>query len=229
MAVPALPITPLAAGCNPPDVVDLSQRLARIMTDPNLAGGVANLAALLLTHYDDTALSRYVDSGGTGPTSPMYQPPIRIELTGDMTNNAGVWTATAKLLEWASATYSVTGLEFTLTDIFDKWHHALTGHRGYLGYDKERLVLIPLDLNSPNARRGTISPELGEDGVVTFTDMDDGTELQAIGTFVRATKQAPDAAVVSALWYPQAFYSGGSGGDGAWIVNVVKPCLGDVV
>lgn len=183
------------------------------------------LYPLLTSHYDGTPLSYFVNppgaaGDGVGTRLIMrYLPPIRIELTGDMTESGGIWSADASLLEWNGSAYAQIGSTFSVVDVFDKWHHAYSGDRGYLGYDEEREVLFPMDLNTPFRRDVTISGTLARDGTATWTDAVDGKTGSVTGWYVQEDYVIPSGCRIGISWFPRA-----NSGGGLWYADVIDTC-----
>lgn len=125
----------------------------------NIEGDVGDIIDILLTNPTNLAdYFNHVD-GDLSNYVQITPPLIPIELTTDMALGSGVYTASAKLLVWGGSSYSVTGTAATITDPYSSWWHAMTGDRGYLGYESisTRNVLIPLWLNTPYIRTGVLN------------------------------------------------------------------------
>lgn len=196
----------------------------------DLTGSVAGInddvLPLLTSHYDGTALSYYVNppgEAGQGIGSTLIarqQPPIRIEMTSGITDSGGgVYTGTAKLLEWDGSTYNMIGADFTVVDLFDKWHHAYTGDKGYLGYDPERKVLFPFDLNVVSTRFVSITGTLARDATTTWTDVVSSQTGSLTGYTIQEDYQIPAGARIFIQWFPLQ----GTGGD--WYPIQIDKCL----
>ncbi len=187
---------------------------------------------LLTSHYDGTALSYFVNppgAAGEGVGSSLimrYLPPIRIALQGTANQAAfsdlggGVYGGTAKLLVWNGSAYATTGSSFSVVDTLDKWHHAYTGDQGYLGYDEEREVLFPYDLNTASRRDVTISGTLARDASTTWTDADTSNTGTVYGRYITTDYIIPSGCRIGISWFPNA-----NSGVGRWYADVIDKCL----
>ncbi len=128
---------------------------------------------------------------GTGSTVVMMQPkPLAIELTTDMTNDAGTWTADCELLD-------DPGNEFTITDVFHEYHHAIEGDQGWLGYDQSFELLVPWKLNARLIRSGTLGGDLASGSSASATVTISGKEYTVYGHNVRSSYKIPSGGHVT--------------------------------